>query len=182
MALHLALAVLASSAVAAGSVAVLASSAGAAGSVAVPNDVWTAGGGIHIEKNCVALGNVLMCDGAKNQCAVPAELPAGDVVEVDSFEAGAAKAPSAAFLVWEKSAMLTFKVMLGFACGIVLYFPVSSGFYADTTNHYPQTWSICMSVLFAGLFVVYLPVTAFIYSVLGFSSFTSRRARGRRWR
>ena len=57
MALHLALAVLASSAGTAGSVAVLASSAGVAGSVAVPNnDVWSAGGGIHIEKNCVALG------------------------------------------------------------------------------------------------------------------------------
>ena len=81
MALHLALAVLASSAGAAGSVAVLASSAG---SVAVPNDVWSAGGGVHIEKNCVALGNVLMCDGAKNQCAVPAELPSGDAVEVDA--------------------------------------------------------------------------------------------------
>ena len=120
MALHLALAVLASSAGAAGSVAVLASSAGAAGSVAVPNDVWTAGGGIHIEKNCVALGNVLMCDGAKNQCAVPAELPAGDVVEVDSFEAGAVKSPSAAFLAWEKWNDAVFSIMIDVAITGVL--------------------------------------------------------------
>ena len=52
------------------------------------------GGGVYVEKNCVALGNVLMCDGAKNQCSVELDSFKVDAVEVDSFEAGAAKAPS----------------------------------------------------------------------------------------